>query len=264
MFSSTATQDANNRHLPLCSSHHLHDCPATERDSQGRLPQLPSTREGVWGLHTRPGSRRITLLPGRLWRGAAEPHSVSVLAQGNGFFLLIALHENPQNPGAQHERHGVTCVVSMSQGKHRTGKSLGKGQCRRACVHAHLHRELSTHLPRAARVTNERCGHHGAGAPSRYLTQEPAQTLPCRGDIAHSCPFWRGSWQGPCLSLGTGSAWAWPFTGHAGGSRCCSVALVPSRPLLPAACSRVPPTPWAGVGRQGRGLWLWGMQDEAG
>lgn len=41
----------------------------------------------------------------------------------------------------------MTRVVSMSQGRHRAGKSLGKGHCRQANVHTPLHWELHSCLP---------------------------------------------------------------------------------------------------------------------
>lgn len=82
--------------LALCHQvnalHPRDDRPAAERDilSQG----LCRTREGAWAAGT---ARRWlgNRAAGRLCRGDAEPHSTSVQPQGNGFFLLITLHENP-------------------------------------------------------------------------------------------------------------------------------------------------------------------------
>ena len=157
-------------------------------------------------------------------------------------------------------------MVSVSQGKHRTGKSLGKGQCRRARVHARLHWELSTCLPRAACVTNERCGHRGAAdnlpVPHQGVSSNPAlPTCRCVSDIAHSCPAavrpGRGPGRGPpCPEAPTA-----PRHGRQAvlrGGTC-------AQPSTGACCSQPSSPDPLGWGRQARtGLWLRGMQDRAG
>lgn len=140
----------------------------------------------------------------------------------------------------------MTRVVSVSQGRHRTGKrSVQPG------LRTRLHWELSARLPRAARVMNKHCGHRGTGntvpAPHQGVSSAPA--LPrcrCASAIAHRSL----SWQGPSLSPGTCSTWA-HVTSRTRQAvlRGCTHA---QRPPVPTARSQVPQSRWAGAGG-GRG-----------
>lgn len=111
-----------------------------------------------------PGSSQIALLPSWLWHGDVEPHSTSSLAQGKGWFCSSRCMKTCETQTEGTKRHGVTHVVSMSQGRHRAQKSLGKGQCRQASMHTLLHWELHICLPNQQICSP---GYSQAAAPAR-------------------------------------------------------------------------------------------------
>lgn len=141
----------------------------------------------------------------------------------------------------------MTRVVSMSQGRHRTGKrSVQPG------LRTRLHWELSARLPRAARVMNKRCSHRGTGntVPAAHQGVSSAPALPrcrCASAIAHRSL----SWQGPSLSPGTCSTWA-----HVT-SRTRQAGLHSCPAAVGTHCSQPGSPEPLGWGRRGQRLWSW-------